>query len=413
MPRAMIEYAEALERVIARSLFLPKILLPLEKSLGYVLATDVKASSPIPRFDASAVDGYAVRTQDIAPIGVSEANPVMLKVDQTVRAGDSQSMKLKAFRAFRIFTGALIPSGADAVVMQERVQQEDGRIKISSPIRTGENIRRKGEEFAKGVRVLTRGTLITPPVIGLLATLGCNTVRVYRKPRVAIIVTGNELRKPTESLSAGEIYDSNSFALSAALQALGILPVLTLQVSDSKEKIRTAFERALAKADVVISVGGVSVGEYDFVKDVCNDVGIRTEFWKIAIKPGKPNFFGTKGKKLFFGLPGNPVAALLSFHLLVRPALQKMMGMQNEPTVRLSAQMKADARKKPGRAEFLRAKLGANSNGNLCVTPTQGQDSHMMGGLANADCLIYFPKDASELKSGDTVTITPLQWGQL
>lgn len=416
MPEAMIDYAGALEQVILCSYVLPKVNIPMQISLGYVLAVNVKALSPIPRFDASAVDGYVVRTVDLAdvnPDGTGEPTPVILKVDGAARAGELPSKNLKAFHACRIFTGAIIPSGGDAVVMQERVQQERGHIEISSVVRAGENIRRKGEEFTRGGRVFMRGTLITPPVIGMLATLGCSTVRVYRKPRVAIVVTGDEIRRPTRPLSPGEIYDSNSFALSAALQALGILPVLTLRVGDSKAKIRAAFTHAFEKADVVISIGGVSVGEYDFVKEVCKEIGIRTRFWKVAIKPGKPNFFGTKRKKLFFGLPGNPVASLLSFHLLVRPALRKLMGMENEPAVHLSAQLKAGVSKKPGRAEFLRAKLGVNSDGNLCVTPTQGQGSHMMGGLANADCLIHFPKDASELRSDDTVTITPLQWGQL
>ena len=406
----MIGYPKALALVISRARAMPVENVPINGALGQVLAGDIVATFPIPPFSSSAVDGYAVRAQDVA--GATSAHPVTLGLQGEVQAGDSAPVRLKPLYAFRIFTGAPLPPGADAVVNQEHVQRAGGFVTFVSPARKGDNIRRRGAEFRKGRTVLRRGTPVTPPVIGLLATLGCRRVRVHCKPRVAIVVTGNELRSPGRALTVGAIYDSNSPALAASLEALGLHPVLRLRARDSAPKIKAALVRALGAADVVISAGGVSVGDHDLVRDVCHSIGVRQVFWRVAIKPGKPNFFGTKGKKLVFGVPGNPVAALVSFQLLVRPALLAMMGSAGAPALYLTARIAVHATKKAGRAHFLRATLRLDEQGELHATPVRGQDSHMLGGLAAADCLVHFPERASGLRSGEKVTVTLLRWSQ-
>jgi molybdopterin molybdotransferase len=406
----MIGYPKALALVINQVRAVPVESVSINRALGRILAGDVVAPFPIPPFSSSAADGYAVRARDVAR--ATEAHPVTLRLDAAVHAGDSAPARLKPLQAFRIFTGAPVSPGVDAVVMQERVQSAGGFVTLVSPVREGENIRRRGAEFRKGRTVLRRGTPVTPPVIGLLATLGCRRVRVHCKPRVAIVVTGNELQWEAKALTGGAIYDSNSPALAASLEALGVPPVLMLRARDSAPEIKAALVRALGAADVVISSGGVSVGDRDFVRDVCRSIGIRQVFWRVAIKPGKPNFFGTKGKKLLFGVPGNPVAALLSFHLLIRPALFKMMGTTIAPALLLTARMEVRVTKKAGRAEFLRATLRTDEHGELLARPVRGRDSHMLGGLAAADCLVHFSERASELRAGQKVAVTLLRWSQ-
>jgi molybdopterin molybdotransferase len=244
----------------------------------------------------------------------------------------------------------------------------------------------------------------------MLASLGRRRVCVYRKPRVALVVTGDELRAPGSRLGRGQIYDSNTPGLLASLQAAGIEEVRHFRVGDDAKRIEQTFRRALANADVVISSGGVSVGSSDFVKDVLGKLNVRSIFWKVAIKPGKPIFFGTRGKKLAFGLPGNPVAAQLGFQLFIKPALLRMMGAEASEPLALTAYLTHDLKKRPGRMELVRGVLTHDTEGRLLVRSTRGQDSHMMGGLAAANCLIHFPKDADRLLAGGDVTVSLLQW---
>ena len=276
----------------------------------------------------------------------------------------------------------------------------------------GENVRSKGEEFDRGEIVLSRGTIITPPVVGMLATLGFTKVKTYRAPRVALIVTGNELRMSPGALRAGEIRDSNSHTLAAALRMAGISPALVLHIPDRREQISKAFARALKKADVVVSAGGVSVGDFDFVKEVLNDLRVKTVFWRVAMKPGKPNYFGVRSARLVFGLPGNPVSALVSFEMLVMPALRKMMGIHPSEFLNSQALLDSDVRKGKGRIEFARAVVSRSSDGHLTVRPVEGQGSHMVGGLVAANCLIIFPKDSELISKGDVVSIRMFAWNQ-
>lgn len=404
----MLDFDEALEKILKHTKRLPAVKVSVAESLGRVLAKEIKTREPIPRFDSSSVDGFAVRREDINE--ASKENPVRLRLQGTRQAGTSRPLSLKPGRTMKIMTGALLPKNTRAIVMKEHVAIDGGIAEFTLPAKEGENVRRKGEEFTRGEIVLSRGTIITPPVVGMLATLGFASIKAYRMPRVALIVTGNELRTPSGTLRAGEIRDSNSYALAAALRAVGISPTLVLHVPDSREQISRAFARALKKEDVVVSAGGVSVGDFDFVKEVLNDLRVKTVFWRVAMKPGKPNYFGTRGARLVFGLPGNPVSALVSFEMLVMPALRKMMGIHSSEILNSSATLESDVRKGAGRIEFVRAIASRSSDGHLTVRPVEGQGSHMVGGLAAANCLIKFPKESELINKGEVVAIRMLSW---
>ncbi len=406
----MLDFDEALEKILKHTKRLPAVKISVAESLGRVLAIEIKAREPIPRFDSSSVDGFAVRTEDIKD--ASKENPVRLPMQGIRQAGTSRPMSLKPGHTMKIMTGALLPRNTRAVVMKEHVAIDGGIAEFTLSAREGENVRRKGEEFKRGEIVLSRATAITPPVVGMLATMGFMSIKAYRAPRVALIVTGNELRTLSGTLRAGEIRDSNSYALAAALRAAGISPTLVLHVPDSREQISKAFARALKKGDVVVSAGGVSVGDFDFVKEVLNDLRVKTVFWRVAMKPGKPNYFGTRGARLVFGLPGNPVSALVSFEMLVMPALRKMMGIHSSEILNSSATLESDLRKGGGRIEFVRAIASRSSSGQLTVRPVEGQGSHMVGGLAAANCLIIFPKESELINKGDVVAIRMLSWNQ-
>ncbi len=404
----MITFEKAIENILKHTQCLPKTSVTLVQSLGYVLAETIKAKEPIPRFNSSAVDGYAVRFEDIK--NASYTAPKLLPIIGEVKAGDTVIPILRKGFAIKIFTGAVVPQNANALVMQEFTAEKNRTVSIFRKVRKGENIRRHGQEFRKNQIVLKRGTLITPPVVGMLATLGYSSVRVTRKPCVGLIITGNELRNPGVKLQTGEIYDSNSFALTAALQSHGINPVTVKILKDNKRFIKSALEKTIALSDVVITVGGVSVGEYDLVKEIFTELDVKKIFWKVAMKPGKPNYFGTLDKKLIFGLPGNPVAALVSFHLLVMPAIRKLMGDDYKKEFYLNAKITSDLKKKPGRLEFVRGIVSTNRFDELVVTPTKGQDSHMIGGLANANCLIHFPKEENFISKGSIVKVELMNW---
>lgn len=417
----MIAFQEALDNILQHAPALASQRLSLEEARGRFLAQPIQARHDLPPFDQSAMDGYGVRVEDVA--GASERTPASLELAGAVRAGDPGQRGISAGQAVRLLTGAKVPRGVEAVVMQECCQQKDGRLLVQRPVKPGENIRRQGEEFAKGAAVLPAGLAITPPVIGLLASLGYAQVMVHRQPRVALVVTGSELLAPGEPLRAGKIRDANSYALAAALEELGIPPVLRLRVPDDRRQMRRDLARALRAADVIIAAGGVSVGDHDHVKGILADLGVETVHWQVAIKPGKPNYFGLcrpsrqarssnhsgQRERLIFGLPGNPVAALLSFQQFVRPALLRLMGAQASGPFSLTARLTAAVRKKPGRLEWVRGRLG-HCDGLWTVTPTVGQESHMLGGLACADCLIRFPAEQSSLAEGETVTVEVLSW---
>lgn len=419
----MISYPEALSLLLRHTAPLEINSTRLECALGFFLAQDVIAQEPAPPFDQSNMDGFGVRRADVK--FARRASPARLPIIRTIRAGEPAGPRLDTLAAVKVFTGAAVPRGVDAVVIKEVCREAEGYVIIGQPAVAGDHVRRCGIEFRRGTKVLRAGTLITPPVIGLLASLGCTSFRVFRKPAVTLLATGNELVSPDTRPGAGQIRDANSSALAAALEGLGIGQIARRRVPDKKGSLRLQLAKALARSDVVITVGGVSVGDYDYVKEVLAELGVRTVFWQVAIKPGMPNYFGIlspdnrrlrrgsgagfRHRKWVFGLPGNPVSALVSFHQLVRPALLRLAGQPLFTPWLCPAVLTQARHKKAGRLEWVRGRLKIQAS-QIIVQPTDGQMSHMLSGLAAANSLIHFPADATELAAQDQVAVEPFSW---
>lgn len=418
----MLTYEEALEQVLQTVQQLPAEEVELERILGRYLADPICATFDLPRFDNSAVDGYGVHVSDLT--NASTGSPVKLKLVKTIHAGDSADVApLQKGESIKILTGATVPPSVEAVVMREFCHEHDDIVAIETTAVSGENIRRKGDEVKQGEEILPAGIRVTPPIVGMIASVGHARFNVFQQPRVAVVVTGDELVKPGGSLADGQIFESNSYGLAAAVKALGLPDCKTIHARDERRATEQAFRSALEdeQADVIISAGGVSVGEHDFVKVVLEkDIGVKTVFWKIAIKPGKPVFFGfidqsdksggRSRRRLIFGLPGNPVSALVTFNLFVKPALKTMQGAASNLNAAWFASLEREMKKKPGRLDFVRGILSCSPDGALNVLPTRGQDSHMLSGLAKADCLIQFPADDERLSQGQSVRLERLDW---
>lgn len=403
------ENAKSLIRKNVKKLSVKKV--DLLDSIGCVLAEDIYTKTPIPTYDSSAVDGFAVNLSDIS--SASSKNQIKLKIQNTIQAGDIKKYILKPKHTFKIFTGAVVPENVNTILMKESVSEKKGYIIVTKPTKLGENIRIKGEEFKDGALILKKNTFITPPVVGMLASLGIAKVSVIRKPRVSIIVTGNELKRYDASLKLGQVRDSNAPAIFAALNSLGIKPVSYQIIKDELHLTTKALREVEKISDLIITAGGVSVGERDYVREAAKRVGFKEIYWQIAIKPGKPNYFAVKGGKLLFGLPGNPVAAIVSFHNLVKLAISLLMGYLPRRNEVLKAKLLYGLRKKERRLEFVRAYLYKDETGSYLVAPTIGQGSHMIGGLVKANCFIKFPRNASFLPRGTLVDVVKFEWNNL
>jgi len=406
----MISVDNALKAVLQHTLRLPTEKLPLSEALHSVTAETIIAHEDSPSFDSSAMDGYGVKVKDVQT--ASNDSPVELRIADVAKAGHVYKKSLEPGTAIKIFTGAMVPEGVEAVRMRERSSEAHGKVLIKSSVEPGENIRRRGEQFKQGDEALPLGVLITPPVIGLLAALGYAEISVYRKPRVAVVITGDELLEPHEPLEDGKIRDVNTYTIQAALQELGITAISFKKAIDDPQKLQEAVSQSLSSADILIVSGGISVGDYDFARDVFEGVGVNEVFWRAAVKPGKPTFFGTKDKKLVFGLPGNPASALVIFYLFVRPAIFRMMGREETQSMCLPATMKSEIKKKAGRREYLRGRFQVQ-DGRLCAKLHGRQFSHMMNSFANSNCLIIFPEEKTCIKEGEEVQIQLLPWTTL
>jgi molybdopterin molybdotransferase len=410
----VITYQEALRKILEQVAPLPQTRLKLDSLLGSFLSQPVIAKFALPRFDNSAVDGFGLLCSDLE--GASAAKPAQLQLIGEVKAGSPDEFKLSTGTALKILTGARVPSSVEAVVMKEYCEEHYGFVHVSRSASPGDNIRRVGAEFKAGDQVLPAGVRVNPPVIGLLANFGYSSFTAHTKPRVAIVTTGDELIQPGHQLAQGQIYDSNSYALQAALASLGIDEWFIHHARDTKKSTKQAFNFAMEQADVIISSGGVSVGDHDYVKLTLEEMGVQTEFWRIAVKPGKPVYFGTleqprrKQKKLIFGLPGNPVSVLVTFNEFVKPALMKLMGNSDDQPKHLSAILTKSLRKQAGRLDLVRGVLNVNEKGQMIVHPTLGQESHMLSGLALADCLIHFNSELELLSEGSNVPVEILNW---
>ena len=409
----MISYAEAIKNILEQIEPLPAETLPIDEILKRGLAEPVTAPFDQPRFDNSSVDGYGVKVDDL--IDASESNPVRLELIATLKAGTHSDQHLLKCKAVKLFTGSAIPPGVEAVVMREFCNEDNNFVHISRPVKFGENIRREATELKCGQTVIDSGTCITPPIIGLLASLGYSHFLVGSEPKVSLIVTGDELVQPGKPILPGQIYDANSYSLTAALRSLGIDNISCDYIADEYVKVKEAISHSLHRADVVITSGGVSVGSFDFVKQAFEEIGVKTIFWQVAVKPGRPIYFGTfesldrRHKKIVFGLPGNTVSVLATFHQFVKLALLKMMSI-NIKDKTIKAIIGANAVKPPGRLEFLRANLFSDQNGQTHIMPVVGQESHMISSLALADSLLHFPRESSQLNKDSLVSIDKISW---
>ena len=398
----MIKVEEALEIILDNVCSLECESVSVLESLDRVLAEDVSSNEDIPPFDNSAMDGYAIIASDTE--GASTSKPVILEVMEDLRAGYVASAEVKTGKAIRIMTGAPMPKGADSVVMVEDTKAEGSKVNIFKELSPGTNVRKAGEDVKKGDVVIRHGTVIRPAEVGMFAALGRDKVTVVRQPRVAILATGDELVDIGEELSPGKIRNSNTYSLYAQVLKLHCVPIVLGIAKDIPEDVRKKMQDGLASADVLLVSGGVSVGDYDLVKDILAEIGMDMKFWKVAMKPGKPLVFGIIDKKPVFGVPGNPVSSMISFEQFVRPSLLKMSGRTrlNKPIVR--AILDQEIRKKPERKHFVRAWVKL-VDGKYHATDTGPQGSGILRSMTLANGLIIVPEDATLIEAGTEVDV--------
>lgn len=399
MAPKLISIEEARTRVLAEAHALSAETRALVDAHGTVLAEEIVASHNLPPFDNAGMDGFAIRARDV--VDAQADAPARLLISQTIAAGQVASRPLGPDEAARIMTGALMPEGADAVVQSEAVDEDGDHVLIYEPVKRRKNVRRAGEDVQAGDRVFAPGHVLGPPEIGLLASLGHPTVDVHRRPSVAILATGSELVEVDQSLSHGQIHNSNSYSLRAQCQQLGIEPVMLGIVHDDYEATKKLMEEGLA-CDVLITSGGVSVGMFDFVKDVQSDLGIERRLWGVAMKPGKPLAFGVKGSTLVFGLPGNPVSAMVSFELFVRPALLRLMGYRKTTRPLNRAVIVEDVTNSDGRVYVVRVR--AWREGSVWhVSSTGAQGSGILRSMVGANGLAFVPGGPRGVRAGEEV----------
>lgn len=387
----MLSVKEARQLIANQVKLLNPIKIKLEEASGHILAADVFAPYDIPSFRQSAMDGYAL---------IFEDQPLPLQLVGEMAAGTSESLQLSSGQTARIFTGAPVPEGADTVVMQEKVSLSAGKIIVEDiRLEKGSNVRAVGSEIKSGALAMAHGSLLSPAAIGFLAGIGITAVTVFPMPKVVIIVTGKELQKPGSELTFGQIYESNSYSLSAALKSEGITEISIVQADDDLEILTRILESALLKNDVILLTGGVSVGDYDFVLAASKACNIQQIFHKVKQKPGKPLFFGTKGEQLIFGLPGNPSSVLSCYYNYVLPAIKKLSNKENS-VQEIKATLTHDYQKPAGLTHFLK---GNYRNGK--ATPLNAQESFRLSSFAQANCLICLDEMQQEFKAGQTVDI--------
>ncbi len=380
------------------------ISLPLEQALGYALAEDILSPLNVPAFDNSAMDGYALSQVELQNCSCEQ--PVVLKQVGRALAGSPYIGEIPSGCCVRIMTGAVLPEGADTVVIQEQVSTIDEQIQFTHSPRLGDNVRLVGEDIKLGQRVLKQGHQLTPRDIPLLASLGLQSVQVFRKLKVAVLSSGDELKALGEPLKAGELYDSNRYSMIALLSRLNVEVIDFGIIKDDKNALRKAFLSADQQADVVISSGGVSVGEADFIKEILSELG-GISFWKLAIKPGKPFAFGHLPNSVFFGLPGNPVSALVTLYQLAVPAINKLSGVAGKAPIRFTAIIQDEIRKKAGRTDFQRGLYAVNQAGQIIVKSTGKQGSGIFSSMSQSNCFIVLEQERGNVQAGESVIIEP------
>jgi len=374
----------------------------IRDALGRTLSEDVLSTINVPAYTNSAMDGYAIVGSDLGkvksflPVGIAYA-------------GKPYNGSVKSGECIRIMTGAPICDGVDTVIMQEQVnitEGNDNKIILSGSHKPGQNVRKKGEDLKQGSAAILTGRHLTPSDIGLLASLGIAEVSVCRKVRVALLSTGDELKNVGETLGEGQIYDSNRYTIYCMLQRLGVEIIDLGIIKDKREDIRAAFEEASKNTDAVITSGGVSVGDADFVKEILAEMG-NVNFWKIAMKPGRPLAVGQIGKSFFFGLPGNPVSAMVTFYQYIQPAIRQIMGQSQAENPSIQMKCVSKLKKRPGRVEFQRGIIFTDDNGEHVVKSTGNQGSHVLSSMSEANCFIVLPLESGNVEVNSLVEVQP------
>lgn len=387
----MISVNEAKQIILQSVLIRKSSYIPLSEAFGLVTSKDIIASTDIPNFAQSSMDGYALKFAD---------KNLSLTVTGEMAAGTSRQLKIGNGEATRIFTGAPLPENADTVVMQEKIRLQNNLLIVEDEnLIKGINVRPKGAEVKQGEVAMKKGTYLSAAAIGFLAGIGCSKVSVYTPPKVAIILTGNELQDPGSTLEFGQVYEANSFQLKVVLHQIGIKNIEVFRAGDNPKELHKVLEKAIENNDFVLLNGGVSVGDYDFVAQVANTCGVEEKFHKIKQKPGKPLFFGTKDDKLIFGLPGNPSSSLTCFYEYVLPALENYMRLPSN-VLEITALVTHDYPKPAGLTHFLKAFY---LNGK--VTPLHAQESFRLHSFAQANCFIVLPEDSLGCKENDQVIV--------
>jgi molybdopterin molybdotransferase len=371
------------------------------EALDRILAEDIISEINVPPYNNSAMDGYAVNSADLQGSG-----KILLQVVGSSFAGNPYDGEVKQGQCIRIMTGAIIPEGTDTVIMQEAVQAHDDKIETGSNHHANENVRFSGEDIRKGDTILSKGKKLGAAELGILASLGIADVTVFRKIKVAFFSTGDELRNIGEPLGTGQIYDSNRYTLTGMLRRMDVDLLDLGIIPDQRNEILNTFKQAASQADAIITTGGVSVGEADYVKSVLEEIG-EVNFWRVAMKPGKPMATGTVKNAFFFGLPGNPVSAMATFYQFVRPALLKMSGNTDTSSLILKLPCVDAIKKQPGRLEYQRGIIAYDEHYNPYVTTTGLQDSHILTSMSKANCFIILPAECGNLEEGSTVEVQP------
>lgn len=393
----MIEVVEALKTIKSNVSPIEIIDLEVRKSVGYVLAEDCYSPLSFPPFNQSAMDGYAVYYDD------ADVNTEFIVIDEIKAGDDGTRVTLQYKDACRIFTGAMLPNNANCVVKQEDVDVEQGKIRVSKKLVKGENIRREGEQIIKGALAVKSGTLLNPGSIGFLTTLGFQKIKIYRKPTIAIIATGNELVEVGSELSMGKIFESNNSTLFSALSQFGF-DATCMVVEDSYDIINDAISLSISENDLVLITGGISVGDYDYVGRVLKDQGVCECFYKVKQKPGKPLFFGKKNETVIFGLPGNPASVLTNFYIYVLHALQLMTGREEGYLKQQFYKLNADYEKTTSLTLFLKGKV---VDGIVEILPAQS--SAMLSSFIDANCLIKLDGGISKFEKNQEVEVYLLE----
>ncbi len=402
----MISVEEALDEILSRIQALGSEKVSLLESLGRAIAEEVVSPRDIPPFDNSGMDGYAIRTEDI--LRASKELPARLEVIEDLPAGFISGKSLERGQAIRIMTGAPIPGGANTVIPVEETQKDGSFVLISKGLPAGKNIRKAGGDVRKGDRVLSKGDLLRPPEIGILASLGRSSISVFQRPAVAILCTGEELVDVDQPVEKAKIISSNSYTLAAQVKDCGAIPIQLGIARDERQDVEGKLREGL-RADVLISSAGISVGDYDFVKESLRELGWEFIFWKVAMKPGKPIAFGTIKGKPVFGLPGNPVSSMVCFEEFVRPSLLKMMGHRQIFRPVREAILQESVQIETGRRHYIRAVI-SSAGDHYHVIPTGTQGSDILNSMVRANGLMILPEDREFVRPGEKVKVQLLEW---